>query len=255
VQGNVAAEKLESLKSAIPGVASVKNPMAAHGGVDTESLDSARLRAAMEIRTRHRAVTAADFEFLAVRASPRVSRARCVAAADGKGHVKVHLLPRLAPADRRLEYDELRPDDVLLEGVAAYLDERRLVGTVVELLPARLRGVSVVVNVQASRRASLPRVEQEIAYALYTYLNPLVGGSPDGPADGWPFGRTLNQGELYGIVHSIDGVEFVRFLRIYEADIETGAQQQEPVGSHLTIEPHEVIASATHHVKAEYAGT
>ena len=33
------------------------------------------------------------------------------------------------------------------------------------------------------------------------------------PQGFWP---ALNQGELYGVVHAVDGVEFVRILRIYE---------------------------------------
>jgi hypothetical protein len=123
----------------------------------------------------------------------------------------------------------------------------------VELLPGKLRGVSVVVNLQASPRANLRRIEEEVEYALYTYLNPLVGGSADGPAGGWEFGRTLNQGELFGIVHSIDGVEFVKILRVYETDLKTGTQAPKPSGTHIILEPDELIASGKHVVKAEYA--
>ena len=61
--------------------------------------------------------------------------------------------------------------------VAEYLDERRLIGTTVQLLPCRFRGLSVVVNLQASPLADTARVEEDVAHALYTYLNPLVGGN------------------------------------------------------------------------------
>ena len=71
-----------------------------------------------------------------------------------------------------------------------------VIGTTVDLLPVRLRGISVVVNLQADPQAGLQRVEEEVLQALYTYINPLVGGSSTGPASGWPFGRLLNQGEL-----------------------------------------------------------
>ena len=47
------------------GVDTVVNPGPANGGVDAEALEHARQRAAMEIRSRYRAVTAEDFEFLA----------------------------------------------------------------------------------------------------------------------------------------------------------------------------------------------
>jgi predicted phage baseplate assembly protein len=250
-RGNVAPGTVTVLKSAMPGVASVRNPKPALGGVDPEALDSARGRAAMEMRTRYRAVTVEDFEFLAGEASSRVARALCAPPQNG-GAVRVHVLPRVTPADRKLELHELTPDDSLLREVGEYLDERRVIGMTVELLPVRLRGVSVVVNLQASVHSDLQRVEEDVAYALYTYLNPLVGGSPTGPGDGWDFGRALNQGELFHIVHSIEGVEFVKILRIYETDLTTGKQEAKPAGSQIALEPDELIASGAHIVKAEH---
>src|SRR5439155_16553587 len=121
-RGNVAAGTLSVLKSAIPGVVSVTNPRPAFGGVDLESLQSARTRAAMEIRTRYRAVTADDYEFLCGEASPKVARAICLPP-DGHGAVRVHILPVVEPADRRLDLDELSPDEPLRREVAEYLDE------------------------------------------------------------------------------------------------------------------------------------
>jgi predicted phage baseplate assembly protein len=251
-RGNVAANTLTVLRSAIPGVATVTNPKPAYGGVDPESLDSARQRAAMQIRTRYRAVTAEDFEFLVSEATSRVGRTICVPPVNPDDPIKVHLLPQVAPADRQLSYEELTPDESLLSTVAAYLDDRRVIGTTVHLVPVRLRGVSVVVNLQAEPRAGLQRVEEEVLQALYTYLNPLVGGSASGPGSGWPFGRLLNQGELYQIVHAIEGVEFVKILRVYETDLRTKQQSPKPAGSHIVLEPDELIASGTHVVKAAH---
>jgi predicted phage baseplate assembly protein len=251
--GNVAAGTLNVMKTAIPGVAEATNPRPALGGVDGESLDSARQRASMELRTRYRAVTKEDFEFLSGEASPRVARVVCVPPnGDGAGPARVHIVPRVEPPDRKMDLEELTPDETLLNQVARYLDGKRLIGTRVELLPGKLRGVSVVVNLQAAPRADIARVEDDVRYALYTYLNPLVGGSLTGPGVGWEFGRALNQGELYGIVHSIDGVEFVKILRVYETDLKTGKQDSKPAGTHVELEPDELIASGTHIVKAEH---
>jgi predicted phage baseplate assembly protein len=249
--GNVTAGTLTVLKSAIPGVDTVTNPEAATGGVDAEALEHARQRASMEIRSRYRAVTAEDFEFLAGEASPRVARAVCIPPGDG-GPVPLHLLPRVYPADRLLAHQELLPDEPLMTEVAEYLDERRLIGTTVQLAPCRFRGLSVVVNLQASPLADTARVEEDVSHALYTFLNPLVGGDPLGPGPGWPFGRALNQGELYGIVHAVQGVEFVKILRIYETDLATGEQSSKPAGTHIVLEPDELIASGRHIVKATH---
>ena len=116
------------LKSTIAGIDTVTNPDAATGGVDAEIITHARQRASMEIRSRYRAVTAEDFEFLAGEASPRVARAVCIPPRDG-GAVPLHLVPRIHPADRRLHFEELMPEEELLTEVADYLDDRRLIGT------------------------------------------------------------------------------------------------------------------------------
>ncbi|HTU97952.1 MAG TPA: putative baseplate assembly protein [Solirubrobacteraceae bacterium] len=252
--GNVAPRALSILPRPVMGIESATNPVAATGGVEPESLDSARERARLEIRARTRAVTADDFERLTLAASPRVARAVCVGPEDSDPGrpVRVHVLPRIEPADRLLEADELIPDAELMTDLAATLEEFRLLGTSVKLMPVRLRGVSIVADVRASPRADLERIQHDVAHALYIYLNPLIGGSPSGPADGWPLGRALNLGELYGIVYAIPGVEFVNILRMYETNVRTGEQSPQPTDSRLVLAPDELIASGRHIVKAAH---
>jgi predicted phage baseplate assembly protein len=240
------------LQSRLTGITAVTNPRAATGGVDAESLESARGRAALEIRGRTRAVTASDFERLTLEASEEVARAVCVAPLGG-GPIRVHVLPRIAPADRPLTLDELTPDHGLMRELAAHLDERRLIGTSVELLPVRMKAVSVLVEAQTSPLADVERVKKDITHALYVYLNPLIGGSPAGPGAGWPPMRALNEGELFGVVNGISGVESVKMLRMYETDLRTGNQSAQAEGR-LTLEPDELIASGTHIVKASHGG-
>ena len=212
--GNLPADSLTTLRSAIPGVASVTNPGPTRGGVDTQTIDDARARAALEIRTRHRAVTAEDYEYLATGASPRVARA--VRVPDGEPGVTLAIVPRVDPAERRLTLAELTPDPDLLELIARHLNARKPAGSAIRLQPVRFRGVSIVANLEVSPRADAEQTERKVAEALYTYLNPLTGGTTNGHVAseaGWPFGRPLNQGELYAIVHAVAGVETVRILR------------------------------------------
>ena len=247
--GNIAPRALGILPRPVPGIAGATNATAATGGVDAESLHDGIERARLEVRARTRAVTREDFERLTLSASPRVARAVCVEP-EGGGPVRVHVLPRVEKADQLLQADELIPDADLMEALAAQLDQHRLLGTSIRLLPVRLRGVSIVAEVQASSRADTERVQHDVAHALYVFLNPLIGGSASGPAEGWPLGRALNQGELYGIVYGIPGVEAVNILRMYETDVRTGEQAAQPTDSRLVLAPDELIASGRHIIKA-----
>jgi hypothetical protein len=192
-------------------------------------------------------VTDEDYEFLATEATPRVARARRVA--DDQPGVTLRILPRVDPADRRLSLEELTPSPVLLEEVQRYLDARKLAGTPVRLEPMRFRAVSVVVSLQVSPRANVQRIEQGVRDSLYRYLNPLIGGTAGVIGAGWPSGRSLNQGELYAIVHAFDAVEFVKILRLYELDLDTGEQASQAAGRQILLEPDEVIASGDHVVR------
>jgi predicted phage baseplate assembly protein len=245
--GNVDAGTISVLRSALPGVASVSNPRPALGGVDPEALESARQRSALQIRTRYRAVTAEDYEFLATEATPRVARALRVV--DGLPGVTLRILPRVDPADRKLTFEELTPDERLLEEIQRYLDARKLPGTPVRLQPMRFRAVSVVVNLQVTPRANAHRIERHVRDQLYTYLNPMIGGNPGAVGSGWPPGRSLNQGELYAIMHAFDAVETVKILRLYEMDIATGDQGSKAAGRQVLIEPDEVVVSGEHVVR------
>jgi predicted phage baseplate assembly protein len=250
-RGNAEAWTLNLLRTAVEGVDTVTNPRPASGGIDAESFEQVRTRASMIMRSRDRAVTAEDYEFMCLEATPRVARARCSPADDG-GAVRIHLLPRVEPADRRLMYDELVPSEELMQEVREYLDERRPVGVTVQLLPVQFRAVSVVVDVQGAAAADPYRIEEDLVHALNVYVNPLVGGSLLGPGRGWEFGRTLNQGELYGVIHSVEGVEFVRVLRMFETDLATGGRREQASGTHVVLEPGELVASGTHLVQVSH---
>jgi predicted phage baseplate assembly protein len=250
--GNVAEETLTRLRRPIPGVRSVTNPQAAGGGVDAESLELARARASSMLRTRTRAVTREDFEDLSRVASARVARAHCVPVGDA-GVPCVYLVPKVvqSPAARRLDPRELKGDRDLLGDVKRSLDECRLVGTTVCLAIARFRAVRVAVRAVASPSTEAKGVEDRILDALYTYLNPLVGGSVQGEGDGWEFGRTLRQGELYPIVHGLEGVHKILLLNVYEVKLETGEVIRGPLTEDLKLGLGDLIASGRHRVKVD----
>jgi predicted phage baseplate assembly protein len=250
-RGDVARDSLRRLRTPIADVESVTNPNAAEGGWDAETLEAARRRAALELRTRYRAVTPADFEFLAQEGPAKVGRARCLEPGPREA-VPVYVLPTVPDPDRLLLLDDLEASAKLLKAVTDFLDERRVVGTAVHVMPAGLRGVTAVVDVVVEPSANPSTVEERIKGELYRFLNPFVGGVVEGQGDGWPFGRPLAEGELYALVHEVPGVERIRTVRMYETDPATPDKPlPRQAGPRIELAPEEVVCSGMHRVRAE----
>ena len=76
-EGNVEANTLTQLKDAITGV-QVTNPSPAVGGRATETLENALVRGPQQLYSLQRAVTARDFELVALYNSRAVARAKAL---------------------------------------------------------------------------------------------------------------------------------------------------------------------------------
>jgi predicted phage baseplate assembly protein len=247
--GNVGKSAIQTLKSSIPFVSQVENLDAAWGGVDGESVEEARARGPILLRTRSRAVTAEDYEAITQEAAPDVARVRCVTAGDDDvdaGAVRVLIVPAAAQLAGKIDFAELVPGQETLERISDRLDEVRLIGTRVLVSPPKYRGVTVVARVIARPRLDKARVRADALEALYTHLNPISGG-PDGK--GWPFGRPVQAGDVYALLQRVRGVDLVEDVRLFGANPVTGERGEE--AQRLDVDPHSLIFSFEHHVRVE----
>lgn len=246
-RGNVAARALSVLRSSIPFVNSVENRRAAHGGVAGETIEQAKERGPLALRTRDRAITAEDYEQLAKRAAPDIARVRCIPAVtpEEAGGVRILVVPAAVPdKDNRLTFGDLVPDSETLAAVAAYLDERRPVGARVLVEPPFYRGVTVVAQLTARPRVSPDRLRAEALRALYSYFDPIRGG-PDG--EGWPFGRPVHAGEVHAVLQGLAGTEIVDEVHVFAADPLTG-KRGEPQ-QRIDVNRNALVFSLDHRVR------
>jgi predicted phage baseplate assembly protein len=204
-RGNVNPGTLTSLTRALAYVDAVTNPFAAAGGADRETVDEAKARAPHTIKSRDRAVTAEDFEQLALRASTSLARARCVPDRTMRGAVTVVVVPK-GPSGPDDLGRRLVPSHEILRYVKRYLDERRLVGTVLHVVKPRYEELSLKVVLLRRAVGSSDRLRRDIELRLRRHLHALVGGR-DGR--GWPFGRAVLKTELIHLVEEVPGVEGV----------------------------------------------
>src|SRR5262249_19667604 len=152
------AGAIRHLRSSLPGISTVENRTPAVGGVDGETIDEAKVRGPLLLRTRDRAVTASDFEHLTREAAPEIGRVLCPdTSATEPGTVRVLLVPYV-PVDplsvEPLQFEQLRPAPETLERIAHYLDERRVVGVRVVVETPLYQGLTVVARLRVRRESN-----------------------------------------------------------------------------------------------------
>jgi predicted phage baseplate assembly protein len=250
-EGNVQTGILNTLKTAIPYIGRVENREAAWGGLDAETLESAMMRAPALLRSRDRAVTEADYEYLARQAMPaQIGRVKCLQprpAEAGRvtpGQVFVLVIPRVPRPGGFLDPELLRLNDDHVTALSAYLDERRMLTTRVDVRPPAYQWVSIKVLLRASPGVEQQVVETEVLNRLYRFLNPITGGSN---GKGWPFGRDLFVAEVYQALQGTPNIQFVRGVELYTAA--PGGEAQGDAIESVEVLAHGVIASGVHQVE------
>jgi hypothetical protein len=254
--GNVAAGKIRTLKTSIPFISRVHNRQPARGGRDEESLQNAIVRAPAVLRSRDRAVTERDFEFLAQQAlrnqddvQEQVGRVKCLqprpseAGRIAPGQVYVLVIPYILNPARYLAPSELEPSSAAIEVIRKELDQKRLLTTRLDIRRPEYRWVAVRVQCRPNPDADETRLRQAIEARLYKFLNPLTGGA-DGK--GWPFGRELFESDVYQCLQGMPNVQFIRKVSVFVTTAGGGIQGN--AVETVEIVGHGTIASGVHEV-------
>ena len=249
-EGNVQSHILNTLKTAIPYIARVTNRELAWGGLDAETLESAKMRVPSLLRSRDRAVTEDDYEFLANQVLPAaIGRVKCLqprpsdAGRVTPGQVFVLVIPRLPSPEGRLSPDDLKLNENIVAVLTDYLNERRLLTVRLEVRPPAYYWVSINVQLRAVPGEDEAEVESEVLARLYRFLNPLVGGQA---GKGWLFGRDLFVSDVYQCLQGAPNVQFIRKVEMFAAH-PTGESHGDPL-EFMEIVAHGVIASGSHKV-------
>jgi hypothetical protein len=224
-EGNLAAGALTVLKDPLPGLA-VTNPAPATGGRAAESLANALVRGPQELHSLQRAVTARDFELVALLGSRSVARAKALTrlalwAHAAPGTVEVLLVPFLpesALPGGRVTAAALQAhqSETVRAQIQAALDERRPIGTFCAVNWARSKEVLVSARLVVRREEHPAEVRRRVLARLYATLNPLPTGPNHG---GWPFGQALRASHVYEVALSEPGVLWVDQVRLVVSEV------------------------------------
>lgn len=214
IRGNCPVGSITQLKTTIPYVDGVTNPVVAAGGADAETLESLIDRAPRQIRHGDRAVTSEDYEDLAIEASPAVARAKCFPllnlaknpfdATPSFGTVSILIVPRSSDP-------KPLPSLELIDRVQSYLAARSIPTATIAIVGPLYIRFDVKVEVATISLEGISAIEQNIKSSLDRFLHPLTGGSDN---TGWAFGRTPHRSDFYALLESIPGVDHIRSLNI-----------------------------------------
>jgi len=227
--GNVPAGAIEVLKQKIAFVDAVANLFPASDGANLETLDEVKRRGPHYLKSRDRAVTSEDFEWLALQSSGSVGRVRCLPSRRREGEVTVIVVPKIAGLRADLREKPV-PTPILLNRVKRYLDQRRMLTSVVHVVRPRYAEIELVVEIRRYSRAGSGQVKAEIEQALRRFLHPLRGGRDQ---RGWPFGRGVFKVDLFHVIEELDGVDFVERVRILDATSGRDVEQVKPADDEL----------------------
>jgi hypothetical protein len=218
--GNVAAGALTVLKDPIPGI-EVTNPAPAAGGQAAEPLENALVRGPQELHSLHRAVTARDFELVALYSSRAIARAKALTRAAlwthaAPGTVEVLLVPYLPEENRgggqitetALQEQETEATRLQVENA---LEERRPLGTACVVNWARYKTTRVTARIVTRRQEDQAAVKQRVLERLYQTINPLP--TKFNPT-GWPFGQALRASHIYDVALAEPGVLWVDRVKL-----------------------------------------
>jgi hypothetical protein len=187
----------------------------------TGSLEDERRRSLLALSAPLRAVTAEDFETLAIASghsnpfqtaalpkSVRIARAKClpdrnletedatVYNSPAPGHVSIVVVPRHG----------VELSKPVLHTVKQALDAAKLITTRVHVVPPVYVPFHVRITLINLRQASADSVKATAIERLKNFFDPLRGG-PD--QKGWPFGRNVYVSELYRLLGQIPGMDYV----------------------------------------------
>lgn len=187
-RGNVPARTITKPVTAIDQLKHVTNLAAASGGTEAEDIGEAARRGPQQFRAGGRAVTAADYVALA----EAFGVAKALALPAGWNRIRLIV----APSGGGL------PSETLIQDLQAFLEPRRMMSTVIAIVPPRYVPLRIDMKVFHRPQYLPDQIGQKVRDALGVLLG----------FEQVQFGQTLYISKLYEVVQDIEGVAGVNIV-------------------------------------------
>ena len=196
--GNIARDSLAHILgniATISGVAEVRNPLAASGGVDPETMDHIRQEAPFAFLSQLRAVTEDDYGVMAQQ-NPAIREARGTLRWTGSWHTAFVSVDTVAPSG---------PTAALLSATQTRLNMFRMMGVDLAVEGAEIVGLRIEMNICVDPDFFQADVETALMQ-LFTTGNLCTGQPGMLNPDNFTFGQTLYTSPFIAAAQGVQGV-------------------------------------------------
>lgn len=196
--GNVGAESIRRVVWNGGGINLVRNPLAAAGGREPESLEQVRQYAPQAFRTQERAVTAADYAAVTER-HPEVQKAAATLRWTGSWYTVFITVDRTGG----------RPVDAAFEKeIRAFIERFRMAGQDIEIDAPRFVSLELVFSVCVKAGYYRSQVKADLL-KLFSSRDYADGTRGFFHPDNFTFGQPVYLSQLIALVMSVPGVQWV----------------------------------------------
>lgn len=214
--GNIGRDSLAHILTSVPGVDQVRNPLAAAGGIDPETMDHIRQVAPFAFRTQLRAVTEADYGTMA-ELNPAISEAKGTLRWTGSWYTAFVSVDTVAPSG---------PTKALLASTKTQLNLYRMMGVDLDAEAAILVGLRIELGICVDPEFFKADVKTALM-DLFTTGDQCTG-MPGllNPAN-FSFGQTVYTSPFIAAAQAVPGVTSVTmevFQRMNDPSIDGAAQ-------------------------------
>ncbi len=241
--GNIERGTITLIKTTLPGIESVNNPVSADGGSELEKMETITERGPSTIRHRNYAATSSDYEYLVCQACGTcVARVKSLpnrnrTLAFEPGWVTLIIVPNSEGA-------KVEPESGLLKRIEDYIEKKAFVGlteksnTRINITGPNYVRISVDIEIIPQDISESQAVKQRVLLSLNDFLHPLKGG-PSGV--GWDFGRDVFMSELCRVVEGVKGVDHIN---LDNTSLRGGWQQQRITTKKSFVAPRDIMAGS-----------
>ncbi|MCH5281440.1 MAG: baseplate J/gp47 family protein [Lachnospiraceae bacterium] len=207
-KGNIEVGKVDKLNRTVGFVSSITNPMALWGGLDAETPKEAVKRNSARLRHMDRAVTARDYEELAMEASGALQKVRCFGGKNANGEeeigaVTLVIYPRNLKNDKNLFY-------AVQEEIRRHLEPRMDPGILAKrqfyITGPKLVEVEVKAEVTVGDFQDIFKVRRKASEHIRTFLDPIRGHFDGG---GFEIGEFPDAMQLQNILKEIPQILWI----------------------------------------------